>query len=73
MGEEDIEGLTVGRGRAVERIAEPSSERSSAFPRLFETGELLASTRSPDRSIGQSSRPTMLLESGRPYARGLSD
>ena len=54
MGEEDIEGLTVGRGRAVERIAEPSSERSSAFPRLFETGELLASTRSPDRSIGQS-------------------
>jgi hypothetical protein len=41
MGEEDIEGVTLGGDRAVERIGEPGSERSSALAKLFETGELL--------------------------------
>ena len=41
MGEEDIEGVALGADRAVERIAEPGSERSSALAKLFETDELL--------------------------------
>jgi len=41
MGEEDIEGMTVGEDRTVERIGEPGSERSSALAKLFETDELL--------------------------------
>jgi len=41
MGEEDIEGVTVGGDRAVERIGEPGSERSSALAKLFETDEVL--------------------------------
>jgi hypothetical protein len=41
MGEEDIQGVTVGGDRAVERLREPGSERSSALTKLFETDELL--------------------------------
>jgi hypothetical protein len=41
MGEEDIEGVTVRGDRAVERIGEPGSERSSVLAKLFETDELL--------------------------------
>jgi len=41
MGEEDIEGMTVGEDRTVERIGEPGSERSSALAKLFETDEVL--------------------------------
>ena len=41
MGEDDIEGVRVGGDRAVERLGEPGSERSSALAELFETDELL--------------------------------
>ena len=37
MGKGYIEGVTVGGDRAVERIGEPGSERSSALAKLFET------------------------------------
>ena len=41
MGKDDIEGVRVGGDRAVERLGEPGSERSSALAELFETDELL--------------------------------
>jgi len=41
MDEEATEAVTIGRDRAVGRIGEPSSERSSALAKVFENEELL--------------------------------